>query len=90
MNSLDVAVDRAVQAATEGAVTLAFGRVQAVQGRTATINLGGVDVPGVPVMKSYNAAAGDWAWCLRQGTLLIAIGCTNGTVNDEMKGPQDV
>lgn len=89
MKALDEVLLRAVSEAREGSVTLEFGRVKAVAGNKITVTLGGVDVPGVPVMKSYNAAVGEWAWCLRQGTLLVAIGCTNGTVGDVAKGSPD-
>jgi len=86
MNPWDVLVARSVATAQQGSVSLEFGRVKAVAGSKATVTLGGVDIPGVPVMKQYNATAGDWAWCLRQGTLLVVIGCTNGKVNDDWKG----
>jgi hypothetical protein len=86
MNALDQVMLRSVQQAQESSVTLLFGRIKVAGTRTVTVTLNGVDVPKVPVMKSYNAAVGDWAWLLRQGTLLIAIGCTNGAVNDELKG----
>ena len=89
MNPWDALLARSVSAATEGSVTLEFGRITAVNGARATVRVGAVDVPGVPVMKPYNAATGDWAWMLRQGTLLVVIGCTNGTVNDELKGAPD-
>jgi hypothetical protein len=89
MNAFDAVLSRAVQAAQEGSVSMCFSRVKAVSGNTITVNVGGVDVPRVPVLKQYNATVGEWAWCLRQGTLLVAIGCTNGTVNDELKGSPD-
>ena len=89
MLSVDALVSRAVQQATENSLTIVFGRVKAITGRTLTVQIGGVDVPGVPRMKSYNAALGEWAWCLRQGTLLVAIGCTDGAVNDILKGIPD-
>lgn len=89
MTAFDAVLLRAVQSAQDGSVSMCFGRVKAVTGNTITVNVSGVDVPNVPVISSYNATAGEWAWCLRQGTLLVAIGCTKGTVNDEVKGSPD-
>lgn len=89
MNTWDALMQRSIQGAHGLSASLEFGRVKSAGGGKATITLGGVDVPGVPVAKQYNAVAGDWAWCLRQGTLLVVIGCTNGTVGDEMKGTSD-
>lgn len=76
MSDIDVIVDRTIQAAREAALELKFGRVKSLKGRTAVVTLDGVDVPGVPVIASYNAKAGDLAWLLQQGSTLVAIGCT--------------
>lgn len=85
MNVFDEAISRAVQASTEGSLTLEFGRVKSYTNGRATLRLGDVDVPGVPVMKQYNPQQGDWAWVLRQGTLLVVIGCTAWTVSQTTK-----
>jgi hypothetical protein len=89
MTPFDAVMSRAVQSAHDSSVSMCFGRVKAVTGNTITVNVGGVDVPNVPAMKQYTASVGEWAWCLRQGTLLVAIGCSKGIVNDERKGPPD-
>lgn len=85
MSALDELLSRSVEAANDGSCVLRFGRVEAVGDGTVTVALGGVPIPEIPCISSYNPSAGDWAWLLRQGSLLVAIGCSKGTVNDERK-----
>jgi hypothetical protein len=86
VNVFDEVLLRSVQDATQNTLTIQFGRVKTVGEKSLTVTIGGVDVPGVAYPTSYNAKQGEWAWLLRQGTLLVAIGATRGTVNAEVKG----
>ena len=76
MRSADKIIDAAVGKAVTMAVTLRFGKVTAVTGRTVTVDLDGTSVPGVACMKSYTPTVGDRAWLLYQGSTLVAVGCT--------------
>lgn len=80
MNAVDTIMGRSVEQAQQGVVSLRFGRVKQVTGDTVTVTLGGIDVPNVSVLSSYTPKANDWAWLLRQGSLLVAIGCSKGNV----------
>lgn len=82
MNLADTIVAKSVEQAQDGVVSLRFGRVKSVEGDTVTVNLAGVDVPGVATLSSYSPKAGDWAWLLRQGSLLVAVGASKGSVSE--------
>lgn len=85
MSTVDTIIGRSVEQAQQGVVSLRFGRVKAITGDTITVNLGGTDVPNVAVLSSYTPKANDWAWLLRQESLLVAVGCSKGAVNLEDK-----
>lgn len=85
MNTPDTIVAKSVEQAQENVVTLRFGRVVDVTGDTVTVSLSGADVFGVACLSSYVPKKGDWAWLLRQGSLLVAVGSSKGTVNEGVK-----
>lgn len=80
-NVFDAVLASARDGASFNNTTLRFGAVVAVTGATATIHLAGEDIPFVPVMRGVNAQVGDWAWMLHQGSLLVVIGVTDGSVS---------
>ncbi len=82
MNVFDTVLERSLELSDSTLVSLRFGRVKALSGNTVTVTLAGVDIPGVACLSSYVPKAGDWAWLLQQGSLLVAIGSSKGTVNE--------
>lgn len=82
MNTVDTIVQRSVEKAQDGVVTLRFGRVTAISGDTITVDLAGTAVPGISCLSTYSPKQGDWAWLLNQGSLLVAVGASKGVVNE--------
>lgn len=82
MNLSDTIVQRSVDKAQEGVVTLRFGRVKSAANGSIVVLLAGVEVSGVACLSSYIPKPNDWAWLLKQGSLLVAVGCSQGTVNE--------
>ena len=79
-NVFDAVMASARDSASFNNTTLRFGSVLAVNGASATVHLAGEDIPFVPVMRGVNPHVGDWAWMLHQGSLLVVIGVTDGSV----------
>ena len=79
-NVFDAVMASARDSASFNNTTLRFGSVIAVNGASATVHLAGEDIPFVPVMRGVNPQVGDWAWMLHQGSLLVVIGVTDGSV----------
>ena len=75
MRSADAIISTAVQAAKEDTAVLRFADVTAVVAGKLTVTLDGVSIAGIPVMASYaSPTAGDRAWIIKQGSVLVAIG----------------
>lgn len=79
-NVFDAVLASARDGASFNNTTLRFGSVVAVDGASATVHLAGEDIPFVPVMRGVNPQVSDWAWMLHQGSLLVIIGVTDGSV----------
>ena len=77
--TVDALMTRAAQKAIENSASMRFADVTAVDttAKTLTVDLAGVSVANVPYMKQYSPTVGDRAWLLYQGSILVAIGCSN-------------
>jgi len=71
----DLIIRTAVAEALDSSAVVRFAEVTAVSGRTVTVDLAGVEVPGVACIGSYtDPQVGDRAWLLLQGSTLVAVG----------------
>lgn len=77
--TVDALVERAAQKAVESSASIRFADVTAVNttAKTLTVDLAGVSVANIPYMKQYTPAVNDRAWLMYQGSILVAIGCSN-------------
>lgn len=75
MKSSDLIISAAVAQARDSTAVMRYADVTAVAGRTITVDLGGVEVSGIPCIGSYvEPLVGDRAWLVMQGSTLAAIG----------------
>lgn len=77
--TVDALMQQAVTKAIDEAAEMRFANVTAVNAtaKTLTVDLAGVLVANVPYMKQYSPQIGERAWLLYQGSILVAIGCSN-------------
>ena len=77
--TVDALIESAAQKAIESSASMRFADVLAVDttAKTLTVDLAGESIANIPYMKQYTPTVGDRAWLLYQGSILVAIGCSN-------------
>lgn len=74
---VDAVVERSKIEAVAKSATLRFGPVTEVIGNTVMVQLEGVTVGPLPVLKGAAPVAGDQAWLLSQNSVLVVIGVSS-------------
>ena len=75
---VDAVVERSKIEAVARSATLRFGPVTEVIGTTVMVELEGVTVGPLPVLKGVVPVTGDQAWMLAQNSVLVVIGVSSG------------
>ena len=74
---VDAVVERSKIEAVARSATLRFGPVTEVIGTSVMVELEGVTVGPLPVLKGVVPVTGDQAWMLAQNSVLVVIGVSN-------------
>ena len=75
---VDAVVERSKIEAVARSATLRFGPVTDVIGTSVMVELEGVTVGPLPVLKGVVPETGDQAWMLAQNSVLVVIGVSSG------------
>ena len=75
---VDAVVERSKIEAVARSATLRFGPVTDVIGTSVMVELEGVTVGPLPVLKGVVPVTGDQAWMLAQNSVLVVIGVSSG------------
>ena len=74
---VDAVVERSKIESVARSATLRFGPVTDVIGTSVMVELEGVTVGPLPVLKGVVPVTGDQAWMLAQNSVLVVIGVSN-------------